>query len=211
MNFISFNLFLKGDPNCDEPDVDSCFCKQGYVMVDNECILQSTCNTDCVAPDGSVYKVKIAKFDSLLTWINICIFNLKLGEEWLQKQCKERCECKPNQRLECKPHPGCTSDNQVCSKAGGVEACACEKGYELQDDGSCADINECTDGTDRCSVNAECFNEEPDYKCVCKPGFIGDGFECKERSYFLLSIVKKQQNYTAIFFLEYSTTLPIWI
>ncbi|CAD5119120.1 DgyrCDS7763 [Dimorphilus gyrociliatus] len=148
-----------GDPNCDEPDVDSCVCKTGFVMIDNECVLPSNCNTDCTGADGTIYK---------------------LGEKWLQEDCKKRCECKPGQKAECSNFPGCTGDNEICSNSEGIQKCSCKSGYEMQDDGSCTDINECDDGSDKCSNNADCFNESPGYSCVCKPGFQGDGFECKE-------------------------------
>ena len=41
-----------------------------------------------------------------------------------------------------------------------------------------ADINECTDGSNRCGVNADCTDTEGSYTCKCRPGFQGDGFTC---------------------------------
>ena len=40
------------------------------------------------------------------------------------------------------------------------------------------DINECTNGTDSCDVNANCTNTDGSYTCDCKTGYVGDGFSC---------------------------------
>ena len=41
------------------------------------------------------------------------------------------------------------------------------------------DTNECLEGNE-CDVNANCKNLIGTYECTCKPGFIGDGFSCKD-------------------------------
>ena len=40
------------------------------------------------------------------------------------------------------------------------------------------DIDECTDGTHSCDVNATCNNTPGSYICTCKDGFRGDGINC---------------------------------
>ena len=54
------------------------------------------------------------------------------------------------------------------------------------------DINECSDGSHDCDVNANCTNTVGSHDCTCKEGFTGDGRSCSgaEYSYFrsLLSI-----------------------
>ena len=40
------------------------------------------------------------------------------------------------------------------------------------------DIDECTNNTHKCDVNAVCNNTVGSYKCTCKPGFSGDGTKC---------------------------------
>ena len=41
-----------------------------------------------------------------------------------------------------------------------------------------ADIDECEDAIDSCSVKAECTNAVGSYNCACLPGFSGDGTIC---------------------------------
>lgn len=40
------------------------------------------------------------------------------------------------------------------------------------------DIDECAQGDSKCSKEAYCVNLPGSYKCNCKEGFIGDGFNC---------------------------------
>lgn len=43
----------------------------------------------------------------------------------------------------------------------------------------CQDINECSDGKlNRCHLQAKCINLPGSYKCQCKRGYLGNGFEC---------------------------------
>lgn len=41
-----------------------------------------------------------------------------------------------------------------------------------------SDINECVSNTHKCSHHAECINTLGSYKCKCKQGFRGTGFDC---------------------------------
>ena len=43
----------------------------------------------------------------------------------------------------------------------------------------CSDINECVRGIYKCSSDAFCNNTRGSYNCTCKPGFTGNGQECK--------------------------------
>ena len=43
----------------------------------------------------------------------------------------------------------------------------------------CSDINECARGLYKCSSDAFCNNTKGSYNCTCKPGFTGNGQECK--------------------------------
>ncbi|XP_043943235.1 signal peptide, CUB and EGF-like domain-containing protein 1 [Protopterus annectens] len=42
------------------------------------------------------------------------------------------------------------------------------------------DIDECTLGTDDCHIDAICQNSPRSYKCICKPGYKGDGHHCED-------------------------------
>lgn len=55
----------------------------------------------------------------------------------------------------------------------------CDPGYR-GDGVQCYDIDECTDGTYSCDVNAVCMNTVGSYECICKEGFTGDGHLCQD-------------------------------
>ena len=45
------------------------------------------------------------------------------------------------------------------------------------------DINECVRELYKCSSDAFCNNTKGSYNCTCKPGFTGNGRECKGTEY----------------------------
>lgn len=47
----------------------------------------------------------------------------------------------------------------------------------------CADLDECSNGTHQCSVNAQCVNTPGSYRCACAEGFSGDGFTCSGKKF----------------------------
>lgn len=47
---------------------------------------------------------------------------------------------------------------------------------------SLSDVDECLANTHKCSRHAECVNTEGSYRCQCKPGFRGSGFDCSGES-----------------------------
>lgn len=40
------------------------------------------------------------------------------------------------------------------------------------------DMNECTTDDYKCHPEANCENTARSFQCSCKPGFIGNGYEC---------------------------------
>ena len=40
------------------------------------------------------------------------------------------------------------------------------------------DVDECSDGSHVCDVNAKCANTNGSHNCSCKEGYIGDGLSC---------------------------------
>ncbi len=42
-----------------------------------------------------------------------------------------------------------------------------------------ADVDECADALDSCSMDAICQNTLKSYKCICKSGYKGDGKHCE--------------------------------
>nr|XP_042899317.1 hemicentin-1-like isoform X2 [Parasteatoda tepidariorum] len=63
--------------------------------------------------------------------------------------------------------------SHYCSNTPGSFYCSCPDGYELFNETTCIDINECEDGTFSCSVEQECKNTIGGYECinVCSEGF----------------------------------------
>ena len=43
---------------------------------------------------------------------------------------------------------------------------------------SLADIDECSEGSDNCGMNAECLDTPGSYDCRCSDGYEGNGFTC---------------------------------
>ncbi|XP_036357142.1 uncharacterized protein LOC115209612 isoform X5 [Octopus sinensis] len=60
--------------------------------------------------------------------------------------------------------------------------CICRKGYKLDLNEKCADVNECSDGTAQCHAYAGCLNTKGSYQCVCSGEYYGDGQSCQECS-----------------------------
>jgi len=72
----------------------------------------------------------------------------------------------------CKPNP-CFPNNGGCSQKCRVLdednfVCECHQGYELLDDGICADIDECSRNIANCQYN--CTNYDGGYTCECPVG-----------------------------------------
>ncbi|XP_006127781.2 signal peptide, CUB and EGF-like domain-containing protein 1 isoform X9 [Pelodiscus sinensis] len=42
------------------------------------------------------------------------------------------------------------------------------------------DADECAEGTDDCHIDAICQNTPKSYKCICKPGYKGEGKQCED-------------------------------
>ncbi|WP_338867742.1 EGF domain-containing protein [Myxococcus stipitatus] len=75
---------------------------------------------------------------------------------------------------------GC-DDGGTTSGNGCSATCQVEPGYTCSGAPSvCTDINECTNGTATCSVNATCSNTQGSYTCACKPGYTGNGRTCND-------------------------------
>lgn len=94
------------------------------------------------------------------------------------------CQCQPPYKIVndkcmlagCSGGEPCPKGAECITIAGGVSYCACPKGYSTQPDGSCEDINECTEGRQVCGYGAECINRPGSYECVCPHGYGGDPY-----------------------------------
>nr|XP_058950988.1 uncharacterized protein LOC131778583 [Pocillopora verrucosa] len=71
------------------------------------------------------------------------------------------------------------ANNASCQRSSTdkLYQCLCPAGYE---GARCQnDIDECAKGNHHCSPYAFCKNTKGSYNCACKPGFTGNGRECK--------------------------------
>lgn len=76
----------------------------------------------------------------------------------------------------CLPDGKCPNGAECITITGGVSYCACPKGYKSIPDGSCQDVNECTEGHKACGYGAECINLPGSFECHCPHGYSGDPY-----------------------------------
>ena len=43
------------------------------------------------------------------------------------------------------------------------------------------DYDECAQGENDCNENADCIDNEGDYSCECRKGYVGDGQTCNRK------------------------------
>ncbi|ELW64494.1 Signal peptide, CUB and EGF-like domain-containing protein 1 [Tupaia chinensis] len=53
-------------------------------------------------------------------------------------------------------------------------------GFPSAEDWGTLDVDECSEGTDDCHIDAICQNTPKSYKCLCKPGYKGEGRQCED-------------------------------
>lgn len=59
------------------------------------------------------------------------------------------------------------------------------------------DIDECHDKP--CNADADCINVPGTYKCICRPGYTGDGFQCSGNTH---SVTRPQCILNSLYFME---------
>ncbi|KAI1705793.1 kunitz/Bovine pancreatic trypsin inhibitor domain-containing protein [Ditylenchus destructor] len=116
------------------------------------------------------------------------------GNRFLTKhQCKQRCSpnfhkhkmtkmsavfIEGNSSISQKSEPSVCVPEECQQLTNGKcvnDKCRCPKGFEMRK-GKCVDTNECH-WVD-CGRNAQCFNLVGSFRCECRPGFAGSGFNC---------------------------------
>ncbi|XP_078577626.1 uncharacterized protein LOC144862737 [Branchiostoma floridae x Branchiostoma japonicum] len=108
---------------------------------------------------------------SCLPWDGTCICTAG----WAGPQCAEAC---PAGYYGENCNSACNCVHGVCDHIRGT--CTCDAGWT----GSVCnfDVNECTRQDNECNDNAICHNSPGSYRCVCRPGYVGDGRECQPNS-----------------------------
>ncbi|KAM7309251.1 fibulin-1 isoform X4 [Ixodes scapularis] len=77
------------------------------------------------------------------------------------------CEAKPADGHLCEQYNPCM---HKCRNSGTTLVCECHEGYRLEEDNkSCADVDECSDGTHNCDLTThECMNKPGGFGCIPK-------------------------------------------
>ncbi|RDD39051.1 Fibrillin-2 [Trichoplax sp. H2] len=155
----------------------TCSCMNGYRFGSdgwtcddiNECLENNPCsqNANCTNAPG-LYSCQC-----------------KIGYTGNGKICSDIDECLTGSNM--------CSSNASCMNNNGSYSCMCKpgfigNGYTCQDVNECStmfncntkEINNCTSGLRRCSVNAACSNSIGSYTCGCNSGYSGDGFTCQD-------------------------------
>ncbi|KAM9324527.1 hemicentin-1 [Gastrophryne carolinensis] len=83
------------------------------------------------------------------------------------RRCFDLNECRQNV---CRP-------DQLCKNTRGSYKCIdiCPSGLTKGLNGSCIDIDECTEALHRCTINQICENTHGSYRCACPNGFKSEG------------------------------------
>ena len=68
-----------------------------------------------------------------------------------------------------------------------------------------SDVDECSKNGSPCGENAECFNNDGSYTCICKDGFTGDGRDCLGKLHCgNKCLIVKQFTYLLIFYFVFN-------
>lgn len=77
----------------------------------------------------------------------------------------------------------CGDNTQCVPNADDTFDCHCLDGFtysSYRENGvtNCVDIDECSTDYNTCSRYARCINEPGSFRCVCNPGYDGNGYQC---------------------------------
>ncbi|XP_005171094.1 adhesion G protein-coupled receptor E5 isoform X1 [Danio rerio] len=163
----------------------------------NECDTAGVCgnNSLCINTHGSYYCTCIEGFYSTppnftadtgqCEDINECVQNVTRCSG--DMECKNidgsyKCVCKDGYR-ETRLDSACADEcvfspcglHSSCFNTLGSFFCNCSSGFEKLENGTCGDIDECTDKSHICDKNSECNNIPGSYICKCHRGFTNYG------------------------------------
>lgn len=79
---------------------------------------------------------------------------------------------------ECATATACV-EGAICNNFAGGYDCTCGPGW-IGDGKTCANVDECSDGTFVCAPEATCQDMQGTYLCKCGPGYVGDGKQCDD-------------------------------
>ncbi|MEE6519725.1 hypothetical protein FKM82_017448 [Ascaphus truei] len=174
----------------------TCLCKAGWTGTTcfedvNECLPYPCVRGTCKNTIGSYTCVCPAGYTGVNCQTDI--------DECLSSPCRNAATCNNLvNAFSCSCRPGytgrfCEIDINECAsspcKRGGICIdqvnnffCSCPVNWQGR---TCeTDVDECQTGRSRCHSLATCTNTPGSYYCTCNPGYIGDGFTCREDRLF---------------------------
>ena len=197
---------LSGDPNlgCKAEDnavllqcSDASPCPRGELCSQGKCVCQRGFEREASGVCRDVNECSLATADRPVCGINAFCKNLPgsydcecppgyNGNPF--QQCSKcngpDCGCQPPYSkiggncvlAGCKNKGDCVQGAECVTIAGGVSYCACPSGFNIQADGSCADIDECAASARTCGFGAICENKIGSFSCACPFGTTGDPY-----------------------------------
>jgi uncharacterized protein YjbI with pentapeptide repeats len=180
-------------------EAGECVCKPGYAFDTYEwCIDVNECITDNGGCGDSAYwSCQNSKGSFTCKDKDECLTNNGgCGEN---AQCSNiegaapECSCKPgflyNPDGQCVPTPECLfiECGAQASCVGGV--CECNSGFAADTNGTCQDINECSDNNGGCgdATTSTCTNTDGSYQCDCIDGYSLENGICENTACALSS------------------------
>ena len=140
-----------------------CECREGYGL--------ETDQKNCVNLDECRLGIDECQHSELCrdtfgSYLCGCPIGYLLGADL--QSCSDADECELGYNALC---------SQGCRNLPGTYECTCREGFILQSSWLCVDVNECIEGTHRCSASAgaSCVNTVGSYICLCPYGFRSDG------------------------------------
>ncbi|XP_072938855.1 nidogen [Epargyreus clarus] len=200
----SINIPEPYSPSADQ-ELGHCVCPQGYEGDGYECIEKTGPNCSC---GPSAHCIDTAAGELICVCDAgyhgdgyICRPNFSCTNN---SDCEYNAECRPdavNGEYVCQCIEGyikdqndaCIPDGQLCNGAvcaehasclydetDAVSYCHCDEGYEGEGISQCTPQGRTCDVYNDCNPNAVCTRGDNSFQCVCRDGFVGDGYTCNE-------------------------------
>lgn len=206
----SINIAEPYNPSADQ-EIGHCVCPQGYVGDAYECIEKTGPSCSCGpyahcidTASGDLICICDAGYhgDGYICRPNFSCTN--------NSDCEYNAECRPdavNGEYVCQCIEGyikdendaCIPDGQLCNGAvcaehasclydetDAVSYCHCDEGYVGEGISQCTPQGRTCDVYNDCNPNAVCTRNDNSFQCVCREGFVGDGYTCNEEVRWLL-------------------------
>ncbi|XP_036357403.1 uncharacterized protein LOC115209782 isoform X2 [Octopus sinensis] len=175
-----------------EQCAEGCFCKNGFVRQESECILPSDCG--CVYNDvyyaiGDQIVISNCSKKAFCEQNGTIVFSGYTCHE--NASCKIEdgvydCFCNDGffgngtQCYEdfCQKEHNCTDPAECVSVQNGFY-CQCPDGYNTNCE-FCEDVNECLTNTHDCDKVGQCINTNGSYECTCPKGYYMNENKCKD-------------------------------